>query len=186
MISSIKKEVFTKASSVFGGVPSVNEYWDDRHKSRIDVLCCPDVPQVGVNSYSTIGLSEVPNSSDLSRAEICGASNKFGVSFANVISTAAFSILNDGLQFKIGSALKNCVGIFDSTITVPNLLFVDPFVWDSSLILTHRGIKVKWLLAVPISNQELHFFENRGLSEMEDLFEREGIDIFDLYRPSVV
>ena len=49
-----------------------------------------------------------------------------------------------------------------------------------------EGQAVAWLQAVPISDPERDLAEREGSDSLEDLFERQQIDVFDLDRPSVV
>ena len=42
------------------------------------------------------------------------------------------------------------------------------------------------MLGIPISQSELEYKRRHGLSALEDLFDRAGIDIFDINRKPVV
>lgn len=68
-----------------------------------------------------------------------------------------------------------------------HFLFVPPFLWEDELpTLEFEGRSIAWLLALPISDQERSFAESNGSDDLEDLFQQNQIDIFDLERPSVV
>jgi hypothetical protein len=45
---------------------------------------------------------------------------------------------------------------------------------------------VNWLLCVPISEIELQYKNKNGFDELENLFEKNGVDVFDLDRKSVI
>lgn len=45
---------------------------------------------------------------------------------------------------------------------------------------------VTWLMMVPISNKEFDFLKMNGAEELEILFEKNDINLFDLNRKSVV
>ena len=47
------------------------------------------------------------------------------------------------------------------------------------------GKSVAWLMAVPISECEYRYAEAEGPDRLEDLFEQQQIDIFDINRPPV-
>jgi hypothetical protein len=65
---------------------------------------------------------------------------------------------------------------------------MDPFPWPSlqeSLDLPDR--KVSWLMAIPISDAEYEYAQEKGPGALEDLLVKEHeIDVADLIRPSVV
>ena len=67
-----------------------------------------------------------------------------------------------------------------------HFLLVPPFLWDGFETLEVGGQAVAWLQAVPISDRERDLAEREGSDSLEDLFERQQIDVFDLDRPSVV
>ena len=77
------------------------------------------------------------------------------------------------------------VADFLPSTTVPHLYFSAPFLWESSLKTLDCGTKkVSWLLAVPISDAEYEYLIEHGDSALEDLLEKQRIDIFDLTRSS--
>lgn len=41
-------------------------------------------------------------------------------------------------------------------------------------------------MTVPISDREMAYADTRGLDALEDLFEENEIDVYDLYRESVI
>ena len=68
-----------------------------------------------------------------------------------------------------------------------HFLFLPPFLWETELKTSQFGGKtVSWLLAVPISDAERQFAENRGSDKLEDLFVERQIDVFNIERLSVV
>ena len=68
-----------------------------------------------------------------------------------------------------------------------HILFVSPFLWEDRLkTLNFEDKKVAWLLAVPISEKEFKYAKDKGKDALEELFEEKQIDIFNLYRKSVL
>lgn len=62
-----------------------------------------------------------------------------------------------------------------------------PFLWEGQLqTIDFSDKKVAWLLAVPISEKEYLFAQQNGSNKLEDLFEQNEIDIFDIKRDSVL
>jgi hypothetical protein len=78
--------------------------------------------------------------------------------------------------------------MYDLSPTMRHFFCMDLFLLPSlqkSLDLTDR--KVAWLIAVPISDGEYGYAEEKGPGALEDLLtEESAIDMADLARPSVV
>lgn len=68
-----------------------------------------------------------------------------------------------------------------------HIMFVEPFFWEGKyhgMILEDK--RIEWLLAVSISEEEGKYAEEHGSDALEELFEENDIDIFDMYRKSVI
>jgi hypothetical protein len=64
-------------------------------------------------------------------------------------------------------------------------LLVSPYLWElETQVLASK--KVAWLHLVPVSDKEARYAAQKGSDALETLFEHKEIDVFDLYRPSVV
>ncbi|MDR7235941.1 hypothetical protein J2Y02_000546 [Neobacillus drentensis] len=46
--------------------------------------------------------------------------------------------------------------------------------------------QVGWLMAIPISEEEKNYADKNGLEALEELFDENQINVFDLERASVV
>ncbi len=189
--SDENRTIAKAAASAFGGRPKVVRHWDEHEKSSVDILICADRPQKGVTAYSTIGLSESPllkEGEDIGvRVELVGACASSCGEFANILSTAAFCIVNSGWFCSPGTIFPDVVGMYECSSTMRHLLFVPPFLWEGELETLHLEARtVAWLLAVPISEAEYRFAEAEGADELERAFERAQIDIFNINRPSVL
>jgi antitoxin YqcF len=98
-ISPAKKTIARELKSLAGtAAVAFTDYWDDAHSSRIVIFKAANVPQLGVATYSTVGLCEVPllrGARDPSiRTDIIGACDSSFPGFENIISTAAFCVIN--------------------------------------------------------------------------------------------
>lgn len=59
--------------------------------------------------------------------------------------------------------------------------------WDNKLKPIKLETKiVNWLLAIPISESELQYKIKNGFDNLQNLFEKNEVDIFDLDRKSVL
>lgn len=189
-VSSESKIIAKEAFDVFGGKPIVSKYWDDKKESSIDIILCSDRPYKGVTSYSTIGLSEYNigyTSEDIPlRVELVGACASHFQDFPNILASCAFNIINTKFACYPGAIFQNVVGFYNANSEMQHVLFTTPFIWEKTLeTISFQHKKVTWLLAVPISNEELKYASENSADALEELFEKYQIDIFDLNRKSV-
>jgi len=184
------KAVARAAAEAFGGQPRVTRYWDDDRRRWVDVLECCGSPGPGVTSYGTIGLSDYPLMRDGEElgvyTELVGACHSDVPEFANCLSTAAFCVMNSGWLVAPGVIFPDVVAMYGVSATMKHLLFVPPFLWERLKTLDLGGKPVAWLLAVPISDGEMKLAETAGVAHLEELFEENQVDIFDIERLSVV
>lgn len=179
------------AFEAFGGKPTVNAYWDEAEKSNVDVLACSDSPQIGVSSYSSIGLSDSPLFSDEAGngvgVELVGACSSEVVCFPNIVATAAFNAINSEFICFPGTIMPDVVDMYGCSDTMEHLLLVSPFLWTDKLRTQDFGNKqVAWLQLIPISESESRFANERGIDHLESRFELHQIDIFNINRTPVV
>jgi len=189
-ISEENKQVARKLVSVFGGKPSVNRYWDENEYSFVDLVACSDQPCERVTSYGTIGLSDhslIQDGKEFPvRLELVGVSASSFTDFSNILTTAAFYIINEEWFCCPGAVLQNAVDMYDKSLNMKHLMFVPPFLWDKLKTTHYESKSVTWLLAVPISENERQYAENNGSDALENLFEEHQVDIYDLFRKSVL
>ncbi|RZS37448.1 suppressor of fused protein SUFU [Herbihabitans rhizosphaerae] len=171
--------------------PPVIHYWDDNRNSSVHVLSAADRPTDGVTSYGTVGLSNHPMLVDgeefHARVEVLGACASDIEYFGNVMSTAAFNVINSGASVLPGAVHAGAIAMYDENVTMKHLLFAPTFIWgDEPHTMYLRDKTVAFLFAVPISDAELEYAEENGTEQLEDMFEQNEIDVFDIDRPSVV
>jgi hypothetical protein len=188
---SVSNKLLAKAmASAFGSKPQVSRYWDDHRKDYVDILTCVNAPQANVNSYGTLGLSDcrlLNNGKDVGlRVEFvsaCGARHK---EFANILSTAAFCVINSGWYPSPGGIFSGLISMYQADTDMEHLLFTSPFLWEDLKTLDLDDKTVAWLMLVPISERERKFAENNGSGALEDLFVEKQIDVFNLDRTSIL
>lgn len=190
-ISEENKTIARIALSAFGGRPNVVEYWDEAEEHSIDILACKDEPQEGVTSYSTIGLSDTPIYIDGAqidlRVEFVGVCANSVTEFPNMVTTAAFCVINSKWSCAPGEIIKDVVSMYDCSKTLKHIMLVSPFLWGDKLgTLELPNKTVAWLFLVPISEEEYQFAQAEGSSRLEELFEEHQIDVFNINRLSVV
>jgi hypothetical protein len=190
-VSSENKQLAKRIATAFGGLPKVGRFWDDGHKSNVDILSCADRPEKGVVSYSTIGLSDWPlydaGEEYGVRVEFVGACGSSFAQFENMLATAAFYVINSKKFCYPGAIFENIIPMYRASSPMKHFLFVPPFLWEGKLeTLKLNAKQVAWLLVVPISDSEKEYAETSGPDALERLFEEKQIDIFDLDRASVL
>jgi hypothetical protein len=65
-------------------------------------------------------------------------------------------------------------------------MFFPPFLWEDLKTMEFDGVKVAWLMAIPISESEYQFAIENTTDKLGELFEENDIDYFDLNRKPVV
>lgn len=179
------KSLAESLAAVFGGRPKVFSYWDEPETSCVHVLSCKDSYQKNVTSYATLGLSDYRLWEGFG-VEFVAA---FGGSFdgaPNIVSTAAFCVINSGWKPHPGAIFYDIVGMYYPTGPMQNLLLADPFLWRDMRTLELSGRKIAFLHLVAISEAEARFHESEGYDALAVKFEEAQIDVFNLGRPSVV
>jgi len=191
-ISNRRKAVAAYAAAGFVVVkPPVIRYWDSNHRSDLHILEGADCPQKGVKSYATVGLSEHPlirNGKEFNaRVELLGACGSEFSEFAEILSTVGFCVINSQWFCAPGVIFPGVLDLHGASKTMSDIYFADPFLWGdrfkSSII---ENQMTAWLLVIPISKRETEFAVQNGPDKLEQLFERQNIDIYNLNRPSVV
>ncbi len=183
------KKIAQQALSFFKGTPEIFRYYDENETKFVDLLSCEDVPFEGVCSFSTLGLFRTDigltfNNNPL-RAELLGACDIDVEDFSNIITTTAFEIM-DSNELHPGTVISNVIPMYIPDSDMKHMLITYPFLWDDVNNLQLDNLTVAWLMAIPISENEKKYLEKYGLDKLEELFEKEEIDVADIYRNSVV
>lgn len=191
-ISDEQKEVAKYTASAFlVDKPSISRFWDDDRRSDVYILEAPDSPQRGVTSYATVGLSDHPlifqDKEFGTRVEIIGACGSKFPDYGNILATLAFCVINSKWFCAPGIIFPDIMKMYDLSLTMSDIYFSHPFLWDDRLKSTRLGKKdIAWLLAVPISKEESAFAQKFGPEKLEELFSEKDIDIYNLNRPSIM
>ena len=191
-VSEQQKNIAKHLAMVFSvDKPPIIQYWDDQRKSDVYLLQAENVPQLGVTSFATIGLSDHPlffeGKEFEARVELVGACHSGCPNYANVLATAAFCIINSKWFCAPGMIFPGVLDMYDLSSTMSDIYFAHPFLWGDRLMSTILGGRtIAWLLAVPVSKAETEFARKFGPKKLEELFVEKDIDIFNLNRASVI
>lgn len=186
----IKKEIAQQLLNTIGGMPKVVRYYDDQDISSIDIYVGENRPTEGVNTYATIGLSDYSIGLQLSaetelRIELISACGDNYDKFSNILSSCAFNIINNQYSCRPGTVYANVVQEYYKDFNMKHILFVSPFLWENLSDIQSENNHITWLMPIPISDSEMNYLEKEGLDALEDMFEQNDIDVFDLERSSV-
>jgi hypothetical protein len=180
-------------NSAFGSKQNTRivEYLNEDNSLQIPILICPSSPSEDSTIYATVGLSDYSMYQDghefPTRLEIISAGNTDIDWLPNVISTAAFYIVQKRWLCCPGAILVNALKgyVFDSDLK--HLYFTVPFLWQDELkVVQLRTKKVTWLLAIPITDAEHEYCKKHGDEKFEEMLERNRVNVFDLTRHSVI
>jgi hypothetical protein len=173
-----------------GTRPAVPRFHDDDAPDKywVDLLTAPDVPDDGLTTYSTVSLHTAPNVLDGRdiRVEFAAVALSEVPQFANVIVSAALSVIKDGWlagpDFVYPDLLEPQV-----SETLRHLWLTTPFPFEelTEVPITDE-LAVRWLFLVPISEAERQFALENGTDALGTLFEEHEVPYFDLRRPSFV
>jgi hypothetical protein len=184
--SSDKKLVARHAIGTFGAPPNVWRFACEGENFCLDIGGCADRPVVGVVSYTTIGLSdyevmtgpEPPAHVELAAA--CAADRPL---FANILAAAAMLLVRQRKEIKPGDATRDVIAEFYPRATVSHLYFARPFLWGQRLdLLRGESRNIAWLLAVPVTGDELLELQTQGDTGLEQLYLQRRVEMYSLDR----
>ncbi len=183
--STYQIELFKKLSPILGIDCKVTNYGDENNERNIRILSCPDPVDGKVKFYSTLGMSE-QNITDLD-FEIMLTGFAIYEKIPNILSTSAFFVLKDGWKCEIGRVFETLVEMYYPNLDMKHLYFSSPYLWEDKLenFAIDSG-KIDFFLGIPISDKELEYKNENGHIALEDLFEKQEINIFDLNRKSLI
>lgn len=178
-------------ANAFGVVkPAITRFGDEAEHSEVFILKAPGSPHAGLTSYATIGLSDHPLMHEgrefncrVELAFACSANQKLA---GEILSTAAFCVINSHWFCAPGMIFPEVLELLDASETMADLYFAYPFSWDRLQTLPLDGKDVAWLQVIPIAKSETAFAFTHGPDKLEDLLKRSRVDVFDPERRPVV
>ena len=184
-ITPKQKELYKKIGPMLGTDARVIKYMDEINVHTAYVLECPDPTDDTVQFYATIGLCEFPIDSLL--VELLYGAYTSAELAGNMVSTCAFFIIKDQWKVAHGTVFETLVEMYYPDSEMKHLYFTTPFLWEDKLEgFTVQDEAVHFFLAIPISDAELGFKNKNGTEAFEELLQNHDIDIFDVYRKSII
>ena len=106
--------------------------------------------------------------------------------FPNILAAAAMLLIRQQKTVKPGDAIRDVVAEFYPRASVSHLYLARPFLWGERLqMLRGEAKNITWLLAVPVTNDELLCLETQGDEGLEQLYRQRRIDMYELERRNV-
>ncbi len=177
-----QKQIYKQLYPIIGIEPKVIRYGDDINENFVFIMEVPDPIDKNVMFYSTIGLSDYEM-----KCEILFSAYKRNEEAGNIISSCAFFVMKEKWKLNKGVVFEDIVKMYNKSSEMKHIYFTEPYLWEDKLEdFQVNNEPVFFLLAIPISDKELIYKNEKGVEELENLFEKKGINIFDLNRKSVV
>ncbi len=171
-----------------GAATRVVRYGDDHGEHDLFLVSGLDHPNSGISSYGTVGLSKRPQrlGENTVNVELIGACATATPHFDNVMASCVFEHVRNGTPIVYGSAIEGVLDQYSISASLRHVTFVAPFLFEDFGPATIEGVKINWLLAVPIADAELALLREKGIDALEDRFEKAQIDLYDIDRKSCV
>jgi hypothetical protein len=184
--SSDTKLVARHAISTFGAPPSVWRFTCERECFSLDIGGCADRPVAGVVSYTTIGLSDcgvVTGGAPPVHVELAAACAADWPLFPNILAGAAMLLVRRQKEVKAGDAIRDVIAEFYPRDGIKHLYLARPFLWGQRLeTLRGEAKSIAWLLAVPVTGDELLYLETQGGDGLEQLYRQRPSEMYSLGR----
>lgn len=185
----INKIVAQHELQILGGTPKVNRHWNDTEDKSIDILKCMDVPQKGIQSCASIGLNNtdigLQSGEQKLRVEILGACDKQINEFENIIASVAFNVMDSNNCYP-GYIVEDIINQYIPESHMKHILLTDSFLWENTESISVEDVCIALLMIVPISDEEFEYIQKNGVDALEKQFEEKEIDIYNIYRKSII
>ena len=186
-----KKAIFKIIHETVKLTPKVVSYSDETTKYKVDIYIGENRPDIGLSTYSTIGLSEDPiamtdNQGRDIRVEFIGMCGSDFTKFPNILASCAFNIIKDHYSCAPGMVNLNVIDEYYDGLEMRHIYYTIPSYWENlqgHIIDDHI---VNWLFAIPISDNELNYLNENGIEAFEDLLENSDTEVYDIYRKSII
>lgn len=188
MPSNFERQLGRAIQSALGSSIKVSRFGDDDGLHECSVIRAENSPVDGVTSYGSVGLSEDPQSAGSVKmlVEVVAACASSTHNIDNLVSSCVFDSKKNGTDIIYGAYIPDIVDQYQISNTMRHVTFVAPFLWEGLGRINVEGKNVHCLMMLPISDNELYYLQERGVDELERIFEKSQIDIFDINRASAL
>ncbi len=178
------------AAEAFGGTASLALHEDKEKSGALGVVTAVDSPERGMVSCGTVGFMAhdmgLKAEGRSLRAEMVMAGPSTEESLPELLVSCALGLAHSGRSCGHAKVVPDIVPATYSTHDLRHALFTVPFLWDGPEMVRFDDVLVAWLLVVPISDAERTYAVERGVDALEEVFRRDGVNVFDLDREPAV
>ena len=180
------RKIAKHSRDFIGGDPSVFEYVNENADKAIDIMKCSGGFLSDYDVFVSIGLSNVDIGLSIEskklEIEIIAVCRKNDKNWDNILAYTVFDIM-DNTVLTYGSVVQNAVSAYKDT-ELKHALLLSPFCFSGYKPYSNSNEIVSWLMIVPISDSELKFINDNGISAFESLLD-DTFDFTDLRRKTV-
>ena len=97
-----------------------------------------------------------------------------------------FNIIKDNYICKPGMVAIDAIADYCDELEMKHIYYTIPIFWEKLQGIEYENIIINWLYMVPISDKELEYIEEFGDEKFEELLEEKNVDVFDIYRKSII
>lgn len=181
-------------ATAIGFEPNTTPYFDEDKSHSIDILKVADPMDKDVSFYCSVGLSDYPNVIKTKNGEMNIPIELLMVGYksfdkvANILASTCFCLIKNKIPCCPRDIWVNLVKDHYPDSAMKHVLFSSPFLWQDKLgqPLVLENKTTRFLMATLISEAELQYKMQHGISALEVLLEESGADIFDVNRASVL
>ncbi|WHA41647.1 suppressor of fused domain protein [Agrobacterium larrymoorei] len=192
-ISEEEKLIAKYLEKSFGHRPKFFIHRDDPEDSAyVAIGQVGDFPSDKLTALATNGISNYPlyNSEGQeypdTRLELVGACEADQVNdFEQMIFFSARTIIKQKWFCAPGTFLSNAVSRFGTFGEMQHLYFTTPFAFEGFTTSNFGDRKVSWLSPIPVSTAEVQFARENSTDKLEEAFEENDVDWFNLRRASI-
>ena len=208
--------LYSYIETALGGTPQIKSIYSDKsvfsrragwnNKLNFNIATFQNTPKKGMTIYATLGLSEYllrddQNSKPPRRVELVsilrddtdfdeltGDSEDKENFYEDQLMYLCCYMVNENSYLYPGDVWKMYFSnAYEQFSDMEHLFFMTPTFLSNKFQSTTIGEKeIDWLLCVPISDEELGFYEKNGAKALEELLVKRKVDVSDLFRKSVI
>lgn len=180
------KQIAKYLAGLMGQRPQATRLWDMTRERSVDVLTATDSPQAGILLHATVGLSRDVTAGE-NGVELITTCRATFTEVHRGLAQAAFALRTSGETPHAGLILPESLPMYRCWSLLRHYLLAEPQLWEAELTpRAFEGREVQWLSAIPITEAEREFATRHDGNALENLLAREGADVEDFNRGSVV
>jgi hypothetical protein len=172
------------------GTSSVRTYRHASDSSRsIEVARFGDVPEHGLTTYGSVGLSNVEWPDGRPRLEVLLATTHDVAAAPWIVANAVFHVMDSGFYPQPGTMVRDLVAVINAgelSQRLPHAYFSVPRRWGLRLPLDEGPPPITLTMVVPVSEAEYQYWKTHGDQALEAKFAAASMEPADLKRASVV